>query len=290
MHPSLMGHLILLEDYDQAMARRLLSGVDVWLNTPEYPKEASGTSGEKAALNGALNLSVLDGWWGEGYNGKNGWGIPPRDTELDPEFRNEEEARDLIDLLEFEVVPLYYERASQGFSKGWVQRSKASMKSITPRFNARRMVMDYVNNYYQPASTQGALLMADNGEVAKELADWKARVRHAWPGVQLNVVGCVEAACPHDGGVELRVEARLNGLSAEDVRVECLVSPECTGTHNSPGPDSFLLDKESEAEGRTVFSTRVQPPYPGLQTLRLRMYPHHESLTHPLEMGAMLWV
>ncbi|MCW9008672.1 MAG: alpha-glucan family phosphorylase, partial [Marinobacter sp.] len=290
MHPSLMGHLILLEDYDQAMARRLLSGVDVWLNTPEYPKEASGTSGEKAALNGALNLSVLDGWWGEGYNGKNGWGIPPRDTELDPEFRNEEEARDLIDLLEFEVVPLYYERASQGFSKGWVQRSKASMKSITPRFNARRMVMDYVNNYYQPASTQGALLMADNGEVAKELADWKARVRHAWPGVQLNVVGCVEAACPHDGGVELRVEARLNGLSAEDVRVECLVSPECTGTHNSPGPDSFLLDKESEAEGRTVFSTRVQPPYPGLQTLRLRMYPYHESLTHPLEMGAMLWV
>jgi len=104
------------------------------------------------------------------------------------------------------------------------------------------------------------------------------------------VVGCVEAACPHDGGVELRVEARLNGLSAEDVRVECLVSPECTGTHNSPGPDSFLLDKESEAEGRTVFSTRVQPPYPGLQTLRLRMYPYHESLTHPLEMGAMLWV
>ena len=290
MHPSLMGHLILLEDYDQAMARRLLSGVDVWLNTPEYPKEASGTSGEKAALNGALNLSVLDGWWGEGYDGKNGWGIPPRDTELDPEFRNEEEARDLIDLLEFEVVPLYYERASQGFSKGWVQRSKASMKSITPRFNARRMVMDYVNNYYQPASTQGALLMADNGEVAKELADWKARVRHAWPGVQLNVVGCVEAACPHDGGVELRVEARLNGLSAEDVRVECLVSPECTGTHNSPGPDSFLLDKESEAEGRTAFSTRVQPPYPGLQTLRLRMYPYHESLTHPLEMGAMLWV
>lgn len=100
---------------------------------------------------------------GEGYNGKNGWGIPPRDTELDPEFRNEEEARDLIDLIELEVVPLYYDRASQGFSKGWVKRSKASMKSITPRFNAQRMVMDYVNNYYHPASGQGALLMADGG-------------------------------------------------------------------------------------------------------------------------------
>jgi starch phosphorylase len=164
------------------------------------------------------------------------------------------------------------------------------MKSITPRFNAQRMVMDYVNNYYQPASSQGAILLADAGEVAIGLADWKARVRQAWPGVELHVVGCVKSSCPHDGAVELRVEAALNGLSAEDVRVECLVSPECTGTHGSPGPDSFFLDKESEAEGRTVFATRVQPPYPGLQTLRLRMYPYHESLTHPLEMGAMLWV
>ena len=290
MHPSLMGHLILLEDYDQAMARRLLSGVDVWLNTPEYPKEASGTSGEKAALNGALNLSVLDGWWGEGYNGKNGWAIPPRDTEMDAEFRNQEEARDLLDLLEFEVVPLYYERASQGYSKGWVKRSKASMKTITPQFNSQRMVMDYVTNYYQTASSQGARLTADGGEMATALADWKARIREAWPGVEINVVGCVDSRCPHDGAVDLRVEALLNGLSADDVRVECLVSPECTGTHKNPGPPSFFLEKESEADGKTVFSTQVQPSYPGLQTLRLRMYPYHDALTHPLEMGAMLWV
>lgn len=290
MHPSLMGHLILLEDYDQAVARRLLSGVDVWLNTPEYPKEASGTSGEKAALNGALNLSVLDGWWGEGFDGKNGWAIPPRDTELDAEFRNQEEARDLLDLLEFEVVPLYYERASQGYSKGWVKRSKASMKTITPRFNSQRMVMDYVTDYYQPASTQGARLMANGGEMATALAHWKARIRDTWPGVEINVVGSVEGRCPHDGAVELRVEAWLNGLSAADVRVECLVSPECTGTHKTPGPPSFFLEQESEADGRTVFATQVQPSYPGLQTLRLRMYPYHEALTHPLEMGAMLWV
>lgn len=290
MHPALMGHLILLEDYDQAMARRLLSGVDVWLNTPEYPKEASGTSGEKAALNGALNLSVLDGWWGEGYDGRNGWAIPPRDTGLDAEFRNQEEARDLLDLLEFEVVPLYYERASQGYSKGWVKRSKASMKTITPQFNSQRMVMDYVTKYYQTASRQGARLMADGGELASTLADWKARVRDAWPGVELSVVGCVDCRCPHDGSVEIRVEALLNGLGAGDVRVECLVSPECTGSHKNPGPPSFFLEPESEEDGRTVFATQLQPSYPGLQTLRLRMYPYHDALTHPLEMGAMLWV
>lgn len=290
MHPALMGHLILLEDYDQAMARRLLAGVDVWLNTPEYPKEASGTSGEKAALNGALNLSVLDGWWGEGFDGRNGWGIAARDTSLDQEFRNQEEARDLLDLLEFDVVPLYYDGASQGYSRGWVKRSKASMTSITPRFNAQRMVMDYVTRYYQPASEQGLRMLAEGGKMATTLAAWKARVRQAWPGVELGIVGCVQARCPNDDTVELKVEAFLNGLDAGDVRVECLVSPECTGSHSTPGPGSFLLERRSEENGRTLFATRVSPPYPGLQTLRLRMYPYHEALTHPLEMGAMLWV
>lgn len=290
MSAALMGHLILLEDYDQAMARRLLSGVDVWLNTPEYPKEASGTSGEKAALNGALNLSVLDGWWGEGYDGNNGWAISPRDTRLDMEFRNEEEARDLLDLLEFEVVPLYYDRASQGYSQGWVAKSKASMKTITPRFNTQRMVMDYVTNYYQPASIQGASLMADGGNRAIALATWKARVHSAWPGVSLKMEGGVKQRCRHDETVELRVEAVLNGLQAADVRVECLVRPECTGTHEKPEAECFVLAPESESEGRAVFVARVSPPYPGLQTLRLRMYPYHQSLTHHLEMGAMLWV
>jgi len=290
MQPSLMGHVILLEDYDQAMARRLLSGVDVWLNTPEYPKEASGTSGEKAALNGALNLSILDGWWGEGYNTSNGWAITPRDPALDAEFRNEEEARDLLDLLEFEVIPLYYDPTLQGFPSGWVSRSKASMKTITPRFNAERMVMDYVTNYYQPASTQGAMLMADNGKLAGELSRWKDRVRAAWPGVELRVVGCVDDQCHHEGSVEVRVEAHLNGLNASDVRVECLLKPECTGTRSSSsGPGSFFLEKEREDNGKTVFSTQLQPPYPGLQTFTLRMYPYHTALTHPLELGAMVW-
>ncbi|ONF44114.1 alpha-glucan phosphorylase [Marinobacter lutaoensis] len=289
MRPSLMGHILLLEDYDQAMARQMLAGVDVWLNNPEYPKEASGTSGEKAALNGALNLSILDGWWGEGYDGHNGWAITPRDTRLDPEFRNQEEARDLLDLLEHDIIPLYYDRASQGYSKGWVARSKASMKTITPRFNSQRMVMDYVERYYEPASAQGDRLLADNGAEARELAEWKARVRQAWSGVSLKVVGCVEELCRSDGSIALRVEADLNGLNAGDVRVECLVTPECTGSHDSPGPDRFLLTKASEQDGRTVFETEVAPPYPGLQTLRLRMYPYHPALTHLFEMGCMLW-
>ncbi|MBW7469869.1 alpha-glucan family phosphorylase [Marinobacter sp. M216] len=290
MQASLMGHVILLEDYDQAMARHLLSGVDVWLNTPEYPKEASGTSGEKAALNGALNLSVLDGWWGEGYDGENGWAITPRNLDLDAEFRNEEEARDLLDLLEFEIVPLYYNRASQGYSKGWVKRSKASMKTITPRFNSQRMVMDYVERYYSHASMQGKKMLEDDAAIARELGVWKQRVREAWPGVSLNVQGCVESRCAFDETIELRVEANLNGLAAGDVRVECLVTPQCVGSYQRSGDNRVLLKEESDQDGKTVFSAQIAPPYPGLQTLRLRMYPYHDALTHPLEMGALLWI
>ncbi|MCK4951797.1 MAG: alpha-glucan family phosphorylase, partial [Gammaproteobacteria bacterium] len=144
--PEFIGKIILLEGYDMALGRKLVTGVDVWLNTPEYPLEASGTSGEKAGINGVLNLSILDGWWGEGFNGENGWGIAPHGPQFDPAYRNHEEANDLMDILEKKVVPLYYDRDEQGYSSKWVQMSKNSMKSTIPHFNAQRMVMDYVKN------------------------------------------------------------------------------------------------------------------------------------------------
>ncbi|MEA2094977.1 MAG: alpha-glucan family phosphorylase, partial [Pseudomonadota bacterium] len=161
MDPAFIGKIILLEGYDLALARRLVTGIDVWLNTPEYPLEASGTSGEKAGMNGVINLSVLDGWWAEGYNGDNGWAITPHDPHFDVEYRNHEEASELLDLLENQIIPLYYERNGHGFSDGWVRISKASMKSCIPHFNAQRMLRDYIRNYYAPASRQARALSAD---------------------------------------------------------------------------------------------------------------------------------
>ena len=140
VHPDFIGKIILLEGYDMALARHMVTGVDVWLNTPEYPQEASGTSGQKAGLNGAVNLSVLDGWWGEGYNGHNGWGITPRDASFDHEHRQQEEANDLLNILEHEMFPSYYSDDADGYSPDWVRMSKNSMKSTIPRFNAQRML------------------------------------------------------------------------------------------------------------------------------------------------------
>ncbi|MDQ2075309.1 alpha-glucan family phosphorylase [Marinimicrobium sp. ABcell2] len=289
MRPAFLGRLLLLEDYDQAMARRLVSGVDVWLNTPEYPKEASGTSGEKAAINGALNLSVLDGWWGEGYDGTNGWAIAPRHLSHDEDFRNREEANDLLDILEHQVVPLYYNRSSRDYSKGWIQRSKASMKTILPRFNAQRMVTDYVRNFYRPATLQHKRLTANEGQLARQLAEWKKQVRNEWQGVSLTLASDVPHQCHHDDQLHVRLEANLNGLSAEDVKVECLITQMAEDGEERSEPYIAELKIEDSNGPHPVFSLSQKPPFPGEQTLRFRMYPYHSALCHPLELGFMVW-
>jgi starch phosphorylase len=286
--PEFLGRIILIEGYDIRLARQLVSGVDLWLNTPEYPLEASGTSGQKAAINGVINLSVLDGWWGEGFNGENGWGIVPRDPHLDLEQRNRDESKDLLDLLEHEVLPLYFARDGRGFSPGWVAKSKASMKSIIPRFNSRRMVMDYLTRLYCPAREQHKRLLAENGRAARELAAWKKRVRAQWPGVTIRLASEPPSAVCHDEFVPLGVCVGLNGLQASDVVVECLIDPP---PENSEGkPQRVLLEAGAEHGAERVFATDLRPVNSGLQELRIRIYPFSELLSHRFEMGLMIWV
>ena len=146
------GRLVFLEDYDMNLARYLVQGVDVWLNTPRRPNEASGTSGEKAALNGVLNFSVLDGWWREGYNGKNGWAIG-KDVDYDnPDLQDEADAESLYEILENEIIPLYYQlRSSDGLPGEWLERVKEAVRTLAPQFSTRRMVIDYIDHLYKPA-------------------------------------------------------------------------------------------------------------------------------------------
>jgi hypothetical protein len=183
--PEFEGKLLMVEGYDLGFARRLVSGCDVWLNNPIYPLEASGTSGMKAAMNGVLNLSVTDGWWDEGYDGGNGWAIKPAPEYFDDARRNREDSRDLYELLQDQVIPMYYRRNELGISSEWVRMAKRSITTLLPRFNSTRMVMEYVNKFYGPASRQWRRYSEGGFAAAQGVAAWKAKVRQAWSGVSL---------------------------------------------------------------------------------------------------------
>ncbi|MCO6413560.1 MAG: alpha-glucan family phosphorylase [Thiogranum sp.] len=288
--PEFIGKILLLEGYDLSLGRKLVSGVDVWLNNPEYPMEASGTSGQKAGLNGVINLSVLDGWWGEGYNGENGWAITPHDQHYDASFRNHEEANELLDILEHQVIPLYYDRNGHGYSEGWVQMSKASMKSILPQFNSQRMVMDYITGFYGPAARQGRALSADDYRGARDLASWKKKVRKVWPSVALRRVDEAQQSVLAGDKVRIQVAAKLGDLKPQDVRLECVIGRE-DEHHTFQASDYFGFTAETKLEsGETLFVLDLDPPLPGLQHYQIRMYPYQDVLSHRFELGCMIWL
>jgi starch phosphorylase len=288
--PEFEGRVLMLEDYDLSLARKLVSGVDVWLNNPEYPLEASGTSGQKAGINGVLNLSVLDGWWGEGYDGDNGWAIAPHGPEFDPAYRQREDARELLGLLEHEIIPLYYDRNGHGYSDGWVKKSKQSMKTLMPRYNAERMVMDYVMGFYAPAARQRRRLLAENAGGARELAGWKSKVRKLWPGVRLSRQDPPPSKIRAGETLPIHVSVELGGLTSDDLVVECLVGVEGERGELLVHDQYQLTARETDAQGRALFTLDLSPTLPGLQYYQLRAYPYHRLLSHRFELGCMLWV
>jgi starch phosphorylase len=288
--PEFEGHVILLEGYDMSLARKLVSGVDVWLNTPAYPLEASGTSGQKAGINGVINLSVLDGWWGEGFTGDNGWGINPHGDEFDPDYRNSEEARDLIDTLESQVIPLYYSRDGHGYPEGWVQISKASMRTCIPRFNATRMFVDYIDKFYSTASRHAIKLSANNAAGAIELAAWKKKVDKAWPAVSVRQCKDSPDHVRTGDSLPITVCANLDKLTPDDIRVECLIYRE-TADNELNLLETFELEASGANEQKeTLFHLDMQPGHSGLQIYRIRIYPYHKLQAHPYETGHMIWL
>lgn len=288
--PGFEDKIILVEDYDLALARKLVMGVDVWINTPQAPLEASGTSGQKAAINGAINLSVLDGWWDEGYNGDNGWAITPHRANHDPAFRDREEASTLLDILEKQVIPLYYSRNRHGYSTEWVKLSKASMKSIMPRFNALRMVMDYVIDYYAPAAHHGRKISADNSKGAQELGRWKKKIHRLWPKIKVRRTDHAHTELKAGSAIHMEVTASLAGLEPSDVIVECLIGTLGPDNEFTIVEDHKLTPQDKTPEGDSVFRLELFPSLPGLQHYKLRVYPHHSLLSHPFETGYMVWL
>src|SRR3954467_6465109 len=283
------GRLLFIEGYDLHIARRLVSGVDVWLNNPVHPLEASGTSGMKAGMNGAINLSILDGWWDEGYDGENGWAIKPASPQLDQHRRDREESRTLYELLQDNVIPLYYKRAEGGYSAEWIRIAKRSMASLLPRYDASRMLGEYVSKYYLPASRQGHRYTANGHEAAKTIAAWKARVRAAWPGLTIRRLDQFNRRIPFGETLPIEVAIKLNGLTNADVCVELLLSRSLREA--APIEHSHeLVAAFHAAGGDERFRIDLKPGLAGRLEYRVRVFPRHELLTHPFEMGLSTWL
>ncbi len=283
------GKILMVEDYDLHLARRMVAGVDVWLNNPIYPLEASGTSGMKAAINGALNLSVLDGWWGEGYDGGNGWAIKPTAEGLDDSQRDADEARALYELLQDNIIPMYYRNTSLGHSPEWVKMAKQSIASIMPRFNMQRMLSDYARKFYSPAAEQWRRYSADGFSGARRVADWKARIRAAWPRIALRRIDRAATRIRYGQTLRFEVAVQLSGLTPKDLTVEMVFT-----RPDDPASASalrYVLQHERPLDsGEHLFSRELTPDQCGKLEYRVRVFPTHELLTHPFEMGMMIWL
>lgn len=285
------GKVLLVEGYDLSLSRKLVAGVDVWLNNPLYPLEASGTSGMKAGMNGSINLSVLDGWWGESYDGRNGWAIKPASESLSEELRTREESRTLYELLQDQVLPLYYDYGRMGFSPNWVRMAKHSMATIIPRFNSKRMVGEYLDKCYLPASRQHAVYTLNGGENAHRVAEWKSRVQAAWAGVTIRLTNSIKTEIRYGDSLRVQVAVGLNGLGQDDVMVEMLIG---FNTKKDPLTSArryrFTAAGVRLESGEELFFVELQPELCGNLEYRIRVYPCHALLTHPFEMGMMRWL
>ncbi len=284
------GHVIFVEGYDLRLARRLVSGVDVWLNNPVYPLEASGTSGMKAGFNGAINLSVLDGWWGEGYQGDNGWAIKPASEVLDAQRRDLEESRSLFELLQDRVIPQYYNRGAMGFSPEWVKMAKRSIMTLLPRFNSQRMVGEYLTRFYGPAAARHRQFAQDKHALARALAQWKDRVRRSWHNVSLRALEVPRREAAYGDKLRFSVMVHLDGLEPGDVAVELLASSRYEA-NAAREEASFALRAEGarDPQGDQRYVLELAPELCGKLELRIRAYPFHAALAHRFEMGLMKW-
>jgi starch phosphorylase len=287
---GLQRRIVFLEDYDLGKARVLVQGADVWLNTPRRPMEASGTSGMKALMNGALNLSVLDGWWAEGHREGVGWAIGTGEEYDDWELQDRVESLALYSILEQQVIPLFYDRGADGLPRGWLSMMKDSMKTLIPAFSSTRMVKEYVTRFYIPAAAQYTELAADGYKRGRELAAWRSTVTDAWQNVAVvSVTDSGTGDVPVGGQLEVEAKVELGALTPGDVVVHAyhgLLSP----TGRITGGDAVPLEwVAQEPGGAHVYRGTIATAVSGEHAFSVRVVPSHEGVLIPNEMALIAW-
>lgn len=287
---ELRRHIVFLEDYDISVARYLVQGVDVWLNTPRRPNEASGTSGMKLLPNGGLNLSILDGWWDEGYEPEVGWAIGNGEEYADENYQDQVESEALYHLLENDIVPLFYERDLDGLPRGWIAKMKASMKKLSPVFNTNRMVAEYAERFYIPASSRHLRLAGDKGALSRELVGWRRRIHDS--GRRVKVVSIDAPAVQNVSvGHQMKVTARvfLDGLSPRDVLVQVFSGRLEPSTGEIIDGRAFDMDLVESAGTEHVFQSTVICYESGTSGFSVRVVPHHAEAVLPYELPFIVW-
>ncbi|HET7482842.1 MAG TPA: alpha-glucan family phosphorylase [Actinomycetota bacterium] len=286
--PEIRSRFVFIEDYDMEVARVLCQGCDVWLNNPRRPLEACGTSGMKAAINGTLNCSILDGWWDECYDGSNGWAIGSVYEYADDAHQDRVEASALYDLLEREIVPRFYDRSEGPVPRRWLERMKSSISSLGHYVGADRMLRDYVEQLYEPAAASASAIAAESWTKARELKSWKERIRHEWEDVRIaDVSGDVVAA---ELGEEREVYAvvRLGRLSTDDVTVQ-LAHGRVGANGELMSPTVVPMTADRCEEGTCSYRGTFMTEHPGLYGYAVRAIPSHPDLTNRMDLGLIAW-
>ena len=288
--PQFLGKIIFLEDYNMIVAKRLVTGVDIWLNTPTRPLEASGTSGEKAEMNGVLNFSVLDGWWYEGYrfDEKAGWALTDKRTYTDQAQQDKLDAATIYSMLENEIIPLYFAKNSKGYSPEWIQYIKGSIGHIAPNFTMKRMIDDYIDRFYNKEGKRTAELKASDYAKAREIVAWKERVAAAWDGIKvLNVEGSNPANSMTGQEYQVQVTIDTNGLN-KDLGLENVIYKQESGEEKLWNTVQFDVVKE---EGSIVtFGLKSSLTDAGVFRFAYRLYPKNEALPHRQDFAYVRWI
>ncbi|MCI6101635.1 MAG: alpha-glucan family phosphorylase, partial [Bacteroidales bacterium] len=289
--PEFLGKIIFLEDYDMQLARRLVSGVDIWMNTPTRPLEASGTSGEKAEMNGVVNLSVLDGWWVEGYREGAGWALPQKRTYQNQEYQDRLDAATIYSLLENEIIPLYYSKSNKGYSPNWVKVIKNSIATIAPHYTMKRQLDDYYDKFYIKESLRFKKLSANDNRLAKDLALWKETVAERWDSI--HVV---------DKNVDL-----LNQGGETGVKYTLRYVIDEQGLDNAIGLELVTLKPQTDPSDHKVYSVHefkmvghegnnytfeavIEPDEAGSYRSCVRMFPKNRNLPHRQDFCYVKWL
>ncbi len=287
---DVMNRIVFLENYDMTVARYLTSGADLWLNTPRRPLEASGTSGMKAAMNGVLNCSILDGWWDEAYNPELGWAIGAGEEYEDTNLQDDIESKALYDLLEREIVPMFYQRGRDGLPREWIHYMKACMRNIGQSMSSHRMLMDYSNQFYFPALKNCRRLVKDDFSESKSLAAYMNRIQSMWNNIKIVKVDS-NAKRVMNRGDSLTVTGIVNlgGLDPDEVRIELYygtVSNQETAIAKAQKAEMKPIGKEGDAY---KYQVRIECTATGMQGHTVRVLPKHNALVHPYRSGLIKW-